>query len=414
MDMTYLARQPIISKTGEILGYEILFRDERTAFELDEESVITSAVVNSIVNVFGIESIVGNYLGFIKVNRAFLEQGLFKTLPKEQFVFSLFERELSEPQAYQPLIKLAKAGYRFAINDTSLHHLPDDPTLLKAIHFLKVDTVALAPEQCRDLFEQCQHHNIEVIASKVENHDVYDAFYDLGASYFQGYFLSKPKLFENATIRADDQAVMQVWNLLEQGASTDELVNALEAQHALAVQLLRFVNSAFFSLKREVTSIRHLIVLLGRKQLSNWLMLLLVSQVGSRHKNGHPLMLMVINRTEIMTGLLRLLRPDAPRKDFESAYLVGMLSLIHLLFHMLHREVLRHLNVSKEIEEAMFEAQNFYGELLTITRAIEHNDTKTIDTYVQRHHLDPAKVNLIIVEAMKKVNDFDTALAAIA
>ncbi|MDX1296049.1 MAG: hypothetical protein R3302_07270, partial [Sulfurimonadaceae bacterium] len=153
-----------------------------------------------------------------------------------------------------------------------------------------------------------------------------------------------------------------------------------------------------------------LIVLLGRKQLSQWLMLLLFSQKGASHKNSHPLLLMVINRTEIMTGLLCLIKPDCTKGEIESAYLVGMLSLIHLLFHMQHREILNHLNVSKEIEDAMFEADCFLGRLLVMTRYIESNDTVHINGLVDRHRLDPQKVNELIVTAMKKVNEFDEAM----
>ena len=411
IDMTYLARQPILSKTGEILGYEILFRDTESLMGVNEDSVITSSVVSSIVNIFGIENVIGQYLGFIKVNSAFLEHELFAALPKERFVFSLFDRELETPEHCSKLIELHKSGYRFAINDTSLEALPDAPELLRSVDYLKIDTVALPPQHCGRLMEQCRTYGIEVIASKVETHEIYDAFYNLEAAYFQGYYLRKPKIFENATIRASDEAILQIWNLIHEDAPTDAVVEAFEGHHALAVQLLRFINSAFFSMQKEITSIRHLIVLLGRQQLSRWLMLLLYSQKGSANKNSHPLLLMVVNRTEIMTGLLKLIRPDCGRSDIESAYLVGMLSLIHLLFHMQHREILTHLHVSKEIEEAMFEADCFLGQLLVMTRHIEHNDIEAINRFVVHYRLDPERVRGLIVEAMQKVNQFDEAMS---
>lgn len=413
MDMTYLARQPILSNSGEILGYEILYRDPDALGTLREDSIITSSVVNSIVNLFGIDHIIGKYLGFIKVNLAFLEDDLLHSLPRDRFVFSLFDRELANVEPCERLIALAQQGFRFAINDTSLDALPEAPKLLNAIDYLKIDTLALEADSCKPLMKQCRSHDIEVIASKVETHDTYDRFHKLGADYFQGYYLRKPKLFENATIKASEAAILHIWNLIQGDASTDAVVEAFEAQHALSVQLLRFINSAFFSMKREITSIRHLIVLLGRRQLLQWLMLLLASQKASEHKSSHPLLLMVVNRTEIMTGLLRLLRPECSRNELESAYLVGMLSLIHLLFHMQHREILTHLNVSKEIEDAMFEADCFLGRLLVMTRYIESNDISEIDRFVAEHRLDRKQVNRLIVEAMKKVNLFDEAMQLI-
>ena len=413
MDMTYLARQPILSKTGEILGYEILYRDPGSLTSLREDSVITASVVSSIVNIFGIEHVIGNYLGFIKVNLTFLEHELFASLPKERFVFSLFDRELRDTAACRKLVGLAAEGYRFAVNDTDMERLPEDPELLRSLSYLKIDTVAVDRDRAPGLIAQCAERKIAVIASKVETHDVYDFYHQAGAEYFQGYYLRKPKIFENATIKASEAAILKIWNLIHDDASTDAIVDAFESQHALAVQLLRFINSAFFSLQREVTSIRHLIVLLGRQQLLQWLMLLLASQKASEHKSSHPLLLMVVNRTEIMTGLLKLIKPGCSRDELESAYLVGMLSLIHLLFHMQHREILTHLHVSKEIEEAMFEADCFLGRLLIMTRHIENNDVAAIDRFVSEQRLDPAAVNRIIVEAMKKVNLFDEAMNAL-
>jgi len=414
-EMTYLARQPILSKEGEILGYEILFRDPQMLGIVQEDSIITSSVVSNIVNIFGIENVIGQHIGFIKVNLTFLDHRLFAALPRERFVFSLFDWELKDVAGCsRRLADLAREGYRFALNDTALCELPDDPLLLEAIAYVKIDTLALATCECAGLIAQCRRHNIEVIASKVETHEVYDAFYEAGASYFQGYYLRKPKLFENATIRASDEAILHLCELINQDADTDAVVEAIERHHALAVQLLRFINSAFFSTKKEVTSIRHLVVLLGRQQLLQWLMLLLYSQQGSLNKNSHPLLLMVVNRTEIMTGLLRLAHPNCGRSELESAYLVGMLSLIHLLFHMQHREILRHLHVSREIEEAMFEADCFMGRLLVMTRYIESNDVRGIDAMAGEFGIDPEKITALIVAAMKKVNEFDEAMAALS
>jgi EAL and modified HD-GYP domain-containing signal transduction protein len=193
MDMTYLARQPIVSKTSEILGYEILFRDAHHLGNVNEDSIITSSVVSNIVNIFGIDNIIGKYLGFIKVNIDFLEHELFASLPKERFVFSLFDHELNTPSNCSKLIELSKTGYRFAINDTSMKELPDDPALLKSIDYIKIDTVALAPAECETLMRQQREYNIDVIASKVETHDIYDAFYNMGGELLPGLLPQQTK-----------------------------------------------------------------------------------------------------------------------------------------------------------------------------------------------------------------------------
>jgi c-di-GMP-related signal transduction protein len=119
---------------------------------------------------------------------------------------------------------------------------------------------------------------------------------------------------------------------------------------------------------------------------------------------------MVINRTEIMTGLLKLSQPDASRTKIDTAYLVGMLSLIHLFLNMQHREFLHKINVSPEIEEAMFEAEGEWGELLRITRHVENTDYESIVPFIERYRIDPKQMDRLIASAMEKVNAFDALL----
>jgi len=122
------------------------------------------------------------------------------------------------------------------------------------------------------------------------------------------------------------------------------------------------------------------------------------------------LLLMVINRTEMITGLLRLSNPKCSREELDTAYLVGMLSLIHLLLNMDHREFLHKLHVSDEIEEAMFEAQGKWGQLLTMTRHIENMDYDSLKPFIDRYHIDAQQMDHLIAQAMEKVNAFDAML----
>ena len=119
---------------------------------------------------------------------------------------------------------------------------------------------------------------------------------------------------------------------------------------------------------------------------------------------------MVINRTELMVGLLNLIKPGASKSEHETAYLVGMLSLIHLIFHRPPREILHHLHVSEEIESALFDGNNIYGTLLNMVRIIENNDIAKMNAIMQKYGLSTKDINLLSLEAMKKVNAFDEAL----
>jgi EAL and modified HD-GYP domain-containing signal transduction protein len=149
---------------------------------------------------------------------------------------------------------------------------------------------------------------------------------------------------------------------------------------------------------------------MGREPLSHWVMLLMFSEAQESDENTIPLLLMVVNRTELMTKLLALMTPSPTKQQTATAYFVGMLSLIHLLFHIPHRDILKRLNVAPEIERALFEGDGFYGELLGTVRAVEMADNEGIEHFLKKYKIDYAVLEPIIAETMEKVNQFDEAM----
>ncbi|WP_300366003.1 EAL domain-containing protein [Hydrogenimonas sp.] len=410
MDAFYIARQPIIDRANRVFAYEILFRGNKPEEDIDKGTVMTATAVNNLMNVIGVDNVIGLHQGIIKITPLFLKRKLIEALPKERLIFALFEEDIHDPELIDILAHYKEEGYVFAINDLQNPETINLPHILDLITYIKIDHEALDENTIKKIIYTAKAHGIKTICSKIETRKAHQNMLDLGCDYFQGYFFKEPEILEEYPIHAETGAILLLWNLIRNDASTDELVEAFEREHTITLQLLRFINSPFFSLRQTVTSIRHLITLLGRNQLSQWLLVMLFAKETQRDNGNHPLVLMVINRTELMVGLLKLIEPNAEKSKQETAYLVGMLSLIHLIFHRPPREILHHLHVSDEIENALFEADGLYGQLLNMVRVIENNDVKKLNQIVMKYNLSPDAINTLSLEAMKKVNAFDEAL----
>ncbi len=410
MDTYHIARQPVIDRKNHIFAYEILFRGEKPAEDLDKGTAMSANAINNLINVIGVEDVIGSHLGIIKITPLFITRKLIEALPKERFIFALFEKDLENESLLKTLKEYKELGYTFAINDLQETTVLKEPDVLEIVSYIKLDHESLDEDTIRSVVEIAQAHNIKTICSKIETRKTHNAMKQIHCDFFQGYFFSEPEILEEQPICAETGSILMLWNLIRNDAPTDELVDAFEREHAITLQLLRFVNSPFFSLRQNVTSIRHLITLLGRNQLSQWLLVMLFAKECQGGNSNHPLVLMVINRTELMVGLLKLIKPQASKSECETAYLVGMLSLIHLIFHRPHREILKQLHVSSEIENALFDGNNLYGSLLNMVRTIENNDILKIDAMLQKYGLSSKEINLLSLNAMKKVNAFDEAL----
>jgi len=251
---------------------------------------------------------------------------------------------------------------------------------------------------------------IQVIGTKIETHEMYELCLSMGLDAFQGYFISKPNIIKNSSFSAEQEGIFHLWNLLQSDIEIPELVDAFQSNHAISLKLLRFINSAAFSLKNPVSSMKQVLTLMGRDPISNWIMLMMFSGAQSQTPQRAPLLLMVVNRTEMMSALVRVLNPKAAKEDISKAYFTGMLSLIHLLFNMPQRDVLSKLNIAYEIEDAVLDGIGFYGELLDLVRSIELFDTETIEVFLANKGLKYAIIEPLIQHVMEKVNTFEKAM----
>jgi len=405
MGNSYIGRQPIVNERGALVSYDLFHSGQ------SENTHATEALINDLQSAFGMDRILGKRFGFIRADDTFIFHELLNLLPKERIVYALMEEIVVDDALSLQLKKLAAQGYRFALNDfafTAESREKFSP-LFPYLEFVKID-IARSRRIKREDVEHLQKQGLVVIGSKIESHDIHAECVAKGFSCFQGYFISKPRILENPSFSLDQAAVIQLWNMLQREAEIDELVQAFEMNHMVSLKLIRFINSAVFSLRNPVSSIRHILTLMGREPLSRWIMLLMFSEAQQSDQNRIPLMLMVVNRTELMVKLLELIVPSPSKQQNATAYFVGMLSLIHLLFNIPHREVLKKLNVAPEIERALFEGDGFYGELLTMVRSIEILDVEGMERFLTHHKLEYASLEPIIASAMEKVNQFDEAM----
>lgn len=405
MQSSYIGRQPIVNERGTLIAYDLFYSGQGSAAHT------TATLVNDLQSAFGIDRILGKRIGFVRADHHFIFHELLELLPKERVVYALLEESVIDDKLSDHLKKLFTQGYRFALNDFAFtpENMAKFSPILPYLEFVKID-ISRSGRIKRDDVERLKQLGLSVIGSKIESHDIHAECVAKGFSYFQGYFISKPKVLENPSFSLDQESVIQLWNMLQCQVEIDDLVKAFELNHMVSLKLIRFINSAIFSLRNPVSSIRHVLTLMGREPLSRWIMLLMFSEAQDSNQNTIPLLLMVVNRTELMTKLLGLVNPNPTKAQTATAYFVGMLSLIHLLFHIPHRDILKRLNVAPEIERALFEGDGFYGELLTMVRAIEMLDSEGIDRFLVKHGLNYTVLEPLIAEAMEKVNQFDEAM----
>lgn len=407
MESVYLGREPIIDRDNSLFAYEVLYKNAQK--ESEANSRYTSAsVINTILNKFGTKSIIGSRKAFVKVDEKFLMHDLIFTIPSEFFIYSLVDLELSE-RVVERIQQLHHKGYELSLDDTPLKKdvLVKYQTILKKLSYIRVtlDDVGMSTVK---LIEFLHKHGIKVVSTGIVSSSEYKVAKELGCDLFQGYFFAEPKILENNKYEPSQANILQLYNLLlDDDTDIGKITQAFEDNHEITLQLLQFINSGAFHFRNRISSIHHILSLVGRMPLSQWLMLMIYSKSVSKTSGYSPLMLMVKNRTELMEKILKVVRPDASKEFMGEAYFVGVLSLIDTVFGVELEKILGDMQISLEVKEALLEHKGLLGEIYLLVRAIEVVDIDLIMEFEEKHSLESDAIENIILESMQGVNEFE-------
>jgi len=404
MQSIYIGRQPIIDSDSNLCAYEVLYKG--TQATLDRYS--SASIINNVLNKFGTHSLLGTHRGFVKIDEKFLLHDIIFSLPKEVFVFCIIESVELNERVIERLESLHREGYKLCIDNFKIFpwSLEKYEKILSFLDFVKVNIKESSPNDLVDNISKIKEYGITVVADNIEDMVQFDEAKRVGCDQYQGYFFAEPVILENAVYEPSHMAILKLYNLIMQDVNIDEITQAFEDNHEITIQLLQFINSGVFHFKNRISSIHHVLTLVGRIPLGQWLMLMIYSKSVSR--DGHtPLMLMVKNRTELMQSILKVINPHAKSNMLGEAYFVGVLSLIDTVFSVKLEEILVQVNISQEVEDALLKDEGLFGEIFALVRDIEDFKIHAVALFEKKYKLKSGSIEQVVLESMKNVNMFE-------
>lgn len=171
--------------------------------------------------------------------------------------------------------------------------------------------------------------------------------------------------------------LLRLLDLVTNEASDNHAIEtAIGIDPLLSVSLLRLVNSVSMGLARKIASFQQAIVILGRRQLRRWLMLLIYAQSG---EGGGLLLALAARRGHLLADLTRMLAP-ADHNLQDSAFMTGILSLADQALGLPLATVLKSLSLDDQVNAALLEHRGTLGRLVAL---VEHLDDELPDQVVQ-------------------------------
>ncbi len=376
---SFIARQPIFDTRQKVYGYELLFRSGLdNVFRSSDPDQATSKVLTDSLALFNMSTLTGGKRGFINITRDILLKDYLHLIPKDQIVVEILETIQPEPEVIEACQRLKKAGYLLAMDD--FIYSDAYKPLVDLADFIKVDFLQTGEEECQALIRRCESRGIRFLAEKVENFKTFDEAKKIGYSYFQGYFFSKPTVLSQKDIPKFKLHYMRILREIHRPEMEfGRLGEYIKQEVSLSYKLLRYINSAFFSLRNQITSIKQALVLLGEKEIKNWISLVALAGMG----NDKPEELAV--QSIIRAKFCQVLAPYAGlAQKAEDLFLLGLLSMIDAFLDRPMEEVLKEIPIDDEIKKALLGFASPMGKVYHFVRAYEKGDWETVNQ--QRLH----------------------------
>lgn len=399
----FLVRQSILSRTQNLAGLELLFRSSQSdPADFLNDDTTTSLVIDHAFNEIGFKTLLGKNHGFFNVSRKTLMSDVIEILPKDQIVLELLENVEIDADVVERCKQLKSLGYTLAIDDVIRRAETIEP-LRGIIDVIKVNARSLNQENLIEIVTRFKKWPTKLLAEKVDNRVTARHCFDLGFNLFQGSYFSKPVILTGKHFSHSELELIRLIGLVMSDAETGEIEKGFKENPELSFGLLRLTNSASFGIYRNINSVNHAIMTLGRRQLHRWLQMLLFAN----DKNAsfpNPLLQLAATRGKFMELLAQ--KIDSNNQDLEDqAYMVGIMSLMDTLLSMPLAEVISPFNVPYDVSDALLFHSGLLGKLLQMIEHLENHDVAAASKLLEEMAvLDISEVNTAQIEALAWAN----------
>lgn len=385
----FIGRQPIFDRNGKCVSYELLYRSTYESSEavFSNNANATARVIINLIHNIGLSSILGNKIGYVNVDEQIILSDVFLSLPKSQFVFEILEYTKVTPEVIEKVRHLHELGYKFALDDFSCENdnIEYFKLLFPYIDVIKIDLLALNNMTLEEIIAKFSSYDIKLLAEKVESIEIFEQCIKAGFDYFQGYFFEKPTVISGVKIEPSVINAIDVINTLYSTTDMNLISEKFSYYPELTFNLLRYINSAEFSFRHEITSIKQILNLLGPSRLRSWLGLFLYS--GHHEERFQEA---IIEAAKFRANMMRELVSALGKPELsDEAFLAGSLSLIDTYLHVKMEDIILKIHLGQPLLDALLKREGYFGKLLLITEKLEK--ANHIQALIE--HLAP-KINL--------------------
>jgi EAL and modified HD-GYP domain-containing signal transduction protein len=364
MTVLSLARQPILDHDQSAQGYELIYA-HRDASDTSLDGLLASAQLafDAICEV-DLNQLVGERQAWINVTPELLELDLVDILPPERVVLELNTSAFADGTQIPRLVELREAGYSLALNQFC--YTPQVKPLLEVVDTVKLDIGGLGSHKLAHQQFLLAPYGHRIVAEGVASYDDFELANAAAVDLFQGYFFCHPRLLGGRIVQPSRLALMQLASALQDPAiELGELDRLISGDVALSYRLLKHINSAYFNLRGQISSIQHAIALLGIEPLRRWATMTILTEFGDKPRE---LFVTALIRAHVCEQA-----GDADDGPPAELFTLGLFSVLDALNDTTMYTAVKDLPLTQEMHDALVHRTGA-GRLLDCVTAIESGE----------------------------------------
>jgi c-di-GMP-related signal transduction protein len=362
----FVARQPIFDRKNKIFGYELLYRSGNTDCNtMTDGDLATIEVIRNSFTLIGIDVLTDGKMAFINFTQNLLRSDLPTHFSPKTVVVEILEDVEATTDVIAACKGLKDRGFLIALDDYDGKN--GQQFLLPFANIVKIDFIKTKRAVRTALVKQIGCSRVAFLAEKVESYTEYNEACELGFTYFQGYFFSKPSLVSGHHIIEQKSSYLRIiQELYQPDVNFEQLEMIFKYDMGMSFKLLRLVNSAAFGLPRAVSSLRQALVLLGVDEIRKWATLIAVQGIGEDKPS--ELVTTALVRAKICEALAPLVGLTQYRSEL---FLLGMFSLIDIIVDRTMVDIVGKLPLILEIRQALLGETGRFRQILDLILSYE-------------------------------------------
>ncbi|NLX19307.1 MAG: HDOD domain-containing protein [Desulfobulbus sp.] len=404
----YIARQPIFDNRKRLYAYEILYRSGtvNTFPKQVDGNEATHAVLGHVLFNIGLDAITGSYPALINFTEDHLLSRSPLQLPKERCIIEILESVRPTPPVIEACQELNDSGYLLALDDFDFNS--EIEPFIPLTHLIKVDFKSVDQTLLADRIARMQQsaQSVTWLAEKIETEEEFQVALSLGFDYFQGYFFDKPQILKRKTI---DASKIILLNLLGEVCRPEINLRKLEElitpNVSLSYKLLRYINSAYYSLIRKVESVRYALVYLGEYGVRQFISMAAASEIA-RDKPTELMRLSMVRAQQCQLLAIAC----GQTGDASQLYLLGLFSLLDSMLDVPMAELTAKLPLSNELILALTEQKGRFAPYLQAVVANERGNFDTCTEHLATLGISPVVMSSTYLQALAWADSFEANL----